>query len=84
MTALLPRNGTWRPDSATDEQKAMIMALCGQIHLSREERLELTEFVTGAENGSLRSITKRQATRLIDALTGHIAIMQLKALRCPQ
>lgn len=84
MTDTLPRNTTWRPDAATEEQKAMIMALCGQIRLTRDERVELTEFVTGAENGSLRLITKRQATRLIDALTGHIAIMQLKALRCPR
>lgn len=82
MTDLLPRNGTYRPDSATDEQKAMIMALCGQIKLTRDERLELTEFITGAENGSLRLITKRQATRLIDGLTGHIAIMNLKGMRC--
>lgn len=65
-------------------RKAMLIAR-NEIGLSRQERLELVEqrVTFGRPVASWNELTEEELGRLLDALEGFLAVVQLLAMRRP-
>lgn len=68
-------------DRATAKQWQCIFAAAVGVGLERGEVRELAEYVLAREVPSFRTVTRDEARRLIDALTGYRAVCTLIDLR---
>lgn len=57
-------------------QRTRAILLCDRLDLSRDERHELAEFLTG-HHGSWTGLSERNAQRVADALDAYVAVLWL-------
>ncbi|MGH9067754.1 MAG: hypothetical protein ACRD0J_09740 [Acidimicrobiales bacterium] len=65
----------------TDAQRRLVMSLCGQVGLGREERIELAEILLSRDVQTYKGLNRHDAGRLIDALNGHLFVRELLSQR---
>jgi hypothetical protein len=70
------------PFEVTDRRR-YLFALAGRYHLTREERLSLTEMVLRKDVRSWSELTETDMRRLVDTLEGHALVQHLLETRSP-
>lgn len=69
-------------DSQSAEERKLFL-LCDEIGLTRDERIELAQYLLRRDITSFSELEPHQVCRLLDACEGHQLIEALKALRSP-